>query len=396
MTQATLPMQKNLPAHKHISVLGATGTIGQNTLSLIAENPSQYTVHALTSQSRVAELAEAAKASRAKLAVIGDESLYAELKTRLQGTGIEAAAGKQAINDAAARPADMVVSGIVGAAALEPTLAAIRKGTSIGLANKECLVCAGDLMMDEAKRHNAALIPIDSEHNAVFQTFDFNQPKAIERVTLTASGGPFRNFSREQMQHVTPEQAVNHPNWTMGAKISVDSASMMNKGLEIIEAYYLFPVEKQQIDAIIHPESIVHCLVSYYDGSMLAGLSIPDMRVPIAYALGWPNRIPTATKRMNLAEIGKLTFEQPDETKFPCLRIAREALNTGGTATCILNAANEIAVAAFLQKKISFLAIADVVEAALAAIPAEALSSLEQIAEVDAQARKIAAKFCHQ
>ncbi len=381
------PLLKAAARPRRISIFGATGTIGQNTLHLIAQSTGAFAVEALVSSTRVRELAEAVKSCGAKLAVIEDESKYEELKHLLAGTGIEAASGKQAVLEAAARPVDMLVSGIVGAAALAPTLVAIRQGVTIGLANKECLVCAGDLMIAEAARYNAKLLPIDSEHNAVFQTLDFAHPETIERITLTASGGPFRTFLREEMVNVTPEQAVAHPNWSMGAKISVDSATMMNKGLEIIEAYHLFPVEKQQIDAIIHPESIVHCLVAYRDGSMLAGLSIPDMRVPIAFALAWPERMETETKRLNLAEIGKLTFEKPDEVKFPALHIARAALEAGGTAPCVLNAANEIAVAAFLEKKLSFLGIAAVVEETLAQLPAEVLTSLEQVYDTDKIAR---------
>lgn len=378
---------------RKVTILGSTGTIGQNTARLIQEAPKDYLIDTLTAQNNVVELSKQAIELRAKKAVIGNEQLYHELKSRLSGTGIEVAAGSKAIEDAASGNANLIIVGIVGAASLFPTLAAIKTGKTIGLANKECLVCAGQFMMQEVKKHKAQIIPVDSEHNAVFQSFDFAQPERIEKITLTASGGPFRLSPKEKMKQVTPEEAINHPNWKMGAKISVDSATMMNKGLEIIEAYHLFPIEEHKIDVIVHPESIIHCLVYYTDGSVIAGLSNPDMRVPIAYALGWPDRINTSTERLDLTKINKLTFEKPDETKFPALKIARDALKSGGSATTTLNAANEVAVEQFISKKIHFTDITNVVEETLAEIPVTKLDSLEQVFETDKLARKVASKI---
>jgi 1-deoxy-D-xylulose-5-phosphate reductoisomerase len=282
------------------------------------------------------------------------------------------------------------MAAIVGAAGLAPTLAAVRRGTVIGLANKECLVCAGDLIMREASACGARLIPVDSEHSAIFQVFDFAEADKVEAIVLTASGGPFRTMDLAKMATVTPAQAVAHPNWRMGAKISVDSATMMNKGLELIEAYHLFPVDETQIEIIVHPQSIIHSAVIYVDGSMLAQLGSPDMRTPIAYALGWPHRMPSPSARLRLNQVGSLTFEPPDPQRFPALRLARSALQAGGTAPIVLNAANEVAVAAFLDARIGFLDIARIVEEALTAIPVEDETSLEQILAQDADARRIA------
>ena len=378
---------------KRICILGSTGTIGENSIALIREKPERYQVEALTARKNVELLIEQARTLNPKRAVIEDDNLYNTLKEGLADTETEAASGTDAIIEAATLPCDLLISAIVGAAALAPTLAAIQQGTTIGLANKECLVCGGDLITDEVNAHDAFLLPIDSEHNAAFQVFDFDHPDRIETLTLTASGGPFRNSSLEQMASVTPDEAVAHPNWKMGAKISVDSATMMNKGLEVIEAYYLFPLEKDQIDIIIHPESIVHALVSYRDGSVAAGLSEPDMRVPLAFALGWPDRIPTQTKRLDLASIGSLTFESPDNQKFPAISLAREVLVTGGTAPTILNAANEVAVQHFIDGSIGFLDIVGVVAETLVQMEQTSMQSLEQVLRVDQEARVIAGQI---
>ncbi|MBY0407118.1 MAG: 1-deoxy-D-xylulose-5-phosphate reductoisomerase, partial [Rickettsiales bacterium] len=327
---------------------------------------------------------------RPERAVITNPAHFSALKEGLSGTGVEAAAGADAVLEAAGMPADIVMSAIVGAAGLSPTLAAIRSGATIALANKECLVCAGQLMTQEVDKHGAKLIPVDSEHSAIYQVFDARTADAVERVTITASGGPFRAFTLEQMKDVTPAQAVKHPNWNMGAKISVDSATLMNKGLELIEAFYLFPLRAEQFAAIIHPQSIVHCLVEMVDGSVLAQLCLPDMRTPIAYALGWPERIAAPVEKLDLARIGSLQFEAPDVARFPALRLARQAMNAGGNAPTVLNAANEIAVGRFLKGDIGFLDIVGVVEKALSRIPYTSLTSLDAVLETDARARQIA------
>jgi len=312
------------------------------------------------------------------------------LKDGLEGTGIEVAAGHDALVEAASLPADWVGAGIVGAAGLEPTLAAIHRGAVVGLANKECLVCAGDLMVREIARCGATVVPVDSEHSAVFQVFDFDNADKVESIILTASGGPFRTLDRETMASMTPAQAVAHPNWDMGAKISVDSATMMNKGLEIIEAYHLFPVEKDQIEVVVHPQSVIHSMVAYVDGSVLAQMGTPDMRTPIAYALSWPRRMAAPAPKLKLTEIGDLTFEAPDPERFPALRLARDALTRGGTAPTILNAANEIAVQSFLNGRIRFLDIADVVEKTLDLTPHGQLESISNVLQADGAARDTA------
>lgn len=375
---------------KKITLLGATGTIGQNTLSIVESHPDTFCIEAMTAGDNVAELAKLARKFSPKRAVIANPALYNELKDALSDSGIEAAAGEDAMCEAASAPADIVMSAIVGSAGLKPTLAAIRSGKSVALANKECLVCAGNLMNKEVQKHGAKLIPVDSEHNAIFQLFDNEHPEYIESVTLTASGGPFRNFTLEQMKNITPEQAVKHPNWSMGAKISVDSATLMNKGLEMIEAFYLFPLKASQIHAIIHPQSIVHCLVAMVDGSVLAQMSHPDMRTPIAYALAWPQRIAAPVQKLNFADIGKLEFEVPDESRFPALRLAKQALAAGGNAPTVLSAANETAVGRFLAGGIGFLDIAKIVEQTLSKIDNTEPTSIEEVLAYDAQARKIA------
>lgn len=388
MTLQQAPKPRLAP--KRITILGSTGSVGCNTVELIGATPAVYEVEALTAQTNVRRLAQQARQLKAKLAVIADPKCYGELKEALAGTGIEVAAGEEALIEAAMRPADWVMAAIVGAAGLKPTLTAIRRGGIVGLANKECLVCAGELMIAEVRKSRATLLPVDSEHNAIFQVFDMRQSAAVERITLTASGGPFRQLDREAMAKVTPAQAVAHPNWDMGAKISVDSATMMNKGLELIEAYHLFPVEKDQIDILVHPQSVIHSMVSYADGSVLAQLGMPDMRTPIAYALGWPERISAPSPRLDLGKIKQLTFEDPDSERFPALRLARQSLQSGGAAPTILNAANEVAVAGFLSGKIGFLDIARVVEQTLEHLVMPELRALEDVFEIDAAARRYA------
>lgn len=378
---------------KTVTILGSTGSVGCNTLDLISKNPEAYDVVALTANRNVAELAAQAKKFNAEIAVIADDRCYQDLKDALSGTDIKVAAGQQALDDAAQLPAEWVMASIVGAAGLRPTLSAIRRGVTVALANKECLVCAGDLMMQEVERHKATLLPVDSEHNAIFQVFDFERSDSVDSITLTASGGPFINSSLEDMASVTPEQAVAHPNWDMGAKISVDSATMMNKGLEFIEAYHLFPVRQDQIDIIVHPQSVIHSMVTYEDGSVLAQLGSPDMRIPISYTLAWPRRISTSVKKLNLRDIARLDFLDPDPVRFPSLRIAREALQMGGTAPTILNAANEVAVFAFLEGRVAFLDIARIVEETLTQFETSPLTCLDMVHAIDSQARAVAQKI---
>jgi len=375
---------------RRISVLGATGSIGENTLDLVGRDPSSYAVVALTGGRNVARLAELAVQHRAELAVIADESCYADLRARLAGTGIEAAAGADALVDAASLPADWVMAAIVGAAGLKPTLAAVRQGTCTALANKECLVSAGRIFMREVARHGASLLPVDSEHSAAMQVMGGSAPESIERICLTASGGPFRSWSLTDMAGVTPKQALAHPNWSMGPKVTIDSATLMNKALELIEAHHLFSIGADRLEVLIHPQSIVHCLVYYRDGSVLAQMSCPDMRTPSAYSLAWPERMVAPTKRLDLAELGTLTFEAPDMERFPALRLAREVLAAGGSAGTVLNAANEIAVEAFLARRIGFLAIADLVDATLqtsAGLLGAERHSVEDVLAIDGEAR---------
>jgi 1-deoxy-D-xylulose-5-phosphate reductoisomerase len=373
---------------RSVTILGSTGSIGRNTVELVEARPDLYRVEALVANTSADLLAEQARRLKPKLAVVADESAYGVLKDRLAGTGIAVAAGAAAVIEAAELPADWVMAAIVGAAGLEPTLAAVRRGVVVALANKECLVCAGALMMAEVARCGATLLPVDSEHSAIFQVFDRAQADKIEKIVLTASGGPFRARSRAEMAGMTPEQAVAHPNWSMGAKISIDSATMMNKGLELIEAHHLFEMPEDRIDIVVHPQSVIHSMVAYVDGSVLAQMGSPDMRTPIAYALGWPARIPAPVPRLDLAAIGSLTFEAPDVTRFPALRLARRALQSGGAAPTILNAANEVAVQAFLSRGIGFLDIAGVVEQTLEAIPDGAMATIGDVLEQDRRARE--------
>jgi 1-deoxy-D-xylulose-5-phosphate reductoisomerase len=375
---------------RRVTILGATGSIGQSTLDLIGAAPERYEVVALTGQRNVERLPAAARRHRAQLAVVGDPASYASLKEALAGSGIEVAGGPQGLIEAAERSADWVMAAIVGAAGLEPTLAAVRRGAMVALATKEALICAGALLLDEVRASGAVLLPVDSEHNAIFQAVRGERQDSIERLFLTASGGPFRRHSLHEMASATPAQAVAHPNWRMGAKISIDSATMMNKGLELIEAHHLFGLAADQIEILVHPESIVHSLVGFRDGSVLAQLGPPDMRIPIAYTLGWPDRIPAPTPRLDLATIGQLNFEPPDLERFPALGLARAALGRGGAVPAVLNAANEVAVAAFLAYQIGFLDIAAIVEATLASCECGKPEGLPHILAIDAAARRTA------
>lgn len=378
---------------RRVTILGSTGSVGRSTVDLIAREPERFPVEALTAQSNVALLAEQAISLNAALAVIGDETLLSELRERLAGTGVKAAAGTGAIVEAAERPADWVMAAIVGAAGLEPTLAAVRRGALVALANKESLVCAGPLVMREAALRGATILPVDSEHNAIFQVFDFDAPDSIDRVILTASGGPFRTLNLSEMREVTPAQAIAHPVWSMGAKISVDSATLMNKGLELIEASFLFALPEAKIEVLIHPQSVIHSMVSYVDGSVLAQLGTPDMRTPIGVALAWPGRMPTPAARLDLAAIAKLTFEVPDFARFPALNLTRQALQSGGSAPTILNAANEVAVDAFLKGRIGFLDITRIVEQTLSRVPSGPLGDLAAVHDADGAARRYAAQL---
>jgi 1-deoxy-D-xylulose-5-phosphate reductoisomerase len=392
--QKTLPLRTQPSvAPRRLTILGSTGSVGTQTIDLIARQPEAYEVFALTANRNVALLAKQARQLRAACAVIADPALYQELKNALAGTGIECAAGAEAVKAAAQRPSDWVMAAIVGAAGLPPTLAAAERGAIVAFANKETLVCAGSLMMDLVARTGAQLLPVDSEHNAIWQVFDFERRNAVTRLLLTASGGPFRTTSFTEMRSVTPQQALRHPVWSMGAKISIDSATMMNKGLEIIEAAFLFDIPEEKIEVVVHPQSVIHSMVEYEDGSVLAQLGSPDMRTPIGYALAWPNRMPTPAARLDLAAIGQLTFSAPDPERFPALRLARQALRVGGTAPAILNAANEVAVAAFLAEKIGFLQIAELCEQVLEKLPATALTNLSDLTEIDQQARRLATQL---
>jgi 1-deoxy-D-xylulose-5-phosphate reductoisomerase len=372
---------------KSVTILGATGSVGTSTLDLVERSPDRFRVRALTANVDVAGLAKAAIRTNAELAVVADESYLPALRAALSGTSIGTAGGEDAVAEAAAG-ADWTMAAIVGCAGLKPVMAAIEAGGTVVLANKEPLVSAGDVILAAAKRTGATLLPADSEHNAIFQCFDFDRPERVRRIILTASGGPFRDWSRAQMQSVTPAQAFAHPNWTMGAKISVDSATMFNKGLELIEAARLFPVAHGALEVVLHRQSVIHSLVDYIDGSMLAQLGPPDMRVPIAHCLAWPDRIATPLEPLDLIAIGRLDFEAVDEVRFPALRLAREALIAGGARPAVLNAANEIAVARFLEGRIGFLEIAAIVYDTLACYDPPAPVTLDEVLSVDAEARR--------
>lgn len=376
---------------KSVTILGSTGSIGKSTVDIIRRHPDDYRVVALTGNKNIALLAEQAKLLNAEVAVTADKNNYAALKDALSGSSVRVEAGDDAVKAAAGLDADWTMSSIVGAAGLIPTMEAVKRGKTLALANKETLVCAGEIVMRAIKETKTVLVPVDSEHSAIFQTLEERHRAAVDRILLTASGGPFREKDTAFMAQVTPEQAVAHPNWSMGAKISVDSATMMNKGLEIIEAYHLFGFGTDRIEVLVHPQSIVHSAVAYIDGSVLAHMGMPDMRTPIAYALAYPNRMEAPTKPLDLTALSGLTFSHPDEEKFPALRVAKAALNKGQTATAVMNAANEVAVGAFLNRKIGFLDIVKTVEAVLEQMPLPAVRTIEDVIAVDAQARKQAA-----
>ncbi len=377
-------------AARTVTILGSTGSVGTSTVDLLAANPGRYRVHALVGGRNVALLAAQAVQLNAALAVIAEPSLHGALSAALAGTGIAAAAGDAAVLQAAAEPVDWTMAAITGAAGLPGTLAAIRRGGAIALANKEALVCAGEVMLQAVRDAGATLLPVDSEHNAIFQAMAEGNRDGVERIVLTASGGPFRLSSTEEMARATPEAALRHPVWSMGAKISIDSATMMNKGLELIEAARLFGMDEADIGVLVHPQSVIHGLVHYRDGSVLAQMGSPDMRIPIAHALAWPGRLQTASPRLNLAALGRLDFAEPDPLRFPALRLAREALRAGGGAPAILSAANEVAVEAFLARRLGFTAIASLVEAVLDRIGHCPADSLDAVLDLDAAARRAA------
>ena len=373
-----------------ISILGATGSVGRSTLDLIMRAPDQFDVVALTAHRNVADLAKAARATNAKLAVIGDATLHGALAEALAGTATQIASGDDAITQAAYADAEWTMAAIVGCAGLRSTMAALKCGRTVAFANKESLVSAGPVMMQAANQSGATLLPVDSEHNAIFQCLAGNSAKTVRKIILTASGGPFRTATLEEMRGATPETAVKHPNWSMGAKISVDSATMMNKGLELIEAHYLFATESARLGVLFHPQSVVHSMVEYIDGSVIAQMGSPDMRIPIASTLAWPDRMETGAEPLDLAHVGRLDFEEPDLDRFPALGLARTALEAGGARPAVLNAANEAAVAAFLNRRIGFLSIADVVKAVLDRYDPVHPASIDDVLAIDAEARRVA------
>jgi 1-deoxy-D-xylulose-5-phosphate reductoisomerase len=352
-------------AERRITILGATGSVGASTIALIRGRPDRYRVEAVSAGRNAAALAKLAQELGARVAVVADPAAYNDLRSALAGSGIEAAAGTDALIEAASRPADWVMAAITGATGLRPTMAAVERGATVALANKECLVCAGNLFMRRAADTGATVLPVDSEHNAIFQALSAGGRDGVERIILTASGGPFRTWSREQIQAATPEQALRHPNWSMGPKITIDSATMMNKGLELIEAHHLFGMPGDKIDVLVHPQSVVHGMVEFRDGSVVAQLGAPDMRIPIAHCLAWPDRMAASNPRLDLARIATLTFEPADLVRFPALRLAREALEAGGAAPTVLNAANEVAVGEFIAGRLGFAGIPALVETAL-------------------------------
>ena len=375
---------------RSVTVLGSTGSVGTQTIELLLAEPKRFQVRALVAGRNAKLLAEQAVALHAEIAVVADPAVFDILRDALAGTGIQVAAGYDAVIAAAALQADWTMAAITGAAGLAPTLAAIRRGAFIGLANKEALVCAGDVMLRAVKEAGATLLPVDSEHNAIFQSLADNNHGAVEKIVLTASGGPFRTASLATMKAATPEAALRHPVWSMGAKISIDSATMMNKGLEVIEAARLFGLAETAIEVLVHPQSVVHGMVHYEDGSVLAQLGSPDMRIPIAHTLAWPRRMATTSRRLDLAAVGRLDFEAPDLIRFPALRLAREVLQVGRGCPTILNAANEIAVEAFLAKRIGFLDIAQTVDRVLQKLGAPAADTLDDVTALDAIARRTA------
>jgi 1-deoxy-D-xylulose-5-phosphate reductoisomerase len=387
---------KRMPASKErtVTLLGATGSIGASTVDLLRRDRRRYRVAAVTAGRNAPALAQLARELNARLAVVADPGAYAGLKSALSGSGVQAAAGPEALVEAASYPADWVMAAISGAIGLRSTLAAVERGATVALANKECLVCAGNLFMRRAAAAGATVLPVDSEHNAVFQALAAGERDEVRRVILTASGGPFRTWSKDQIEAVTPEQALRHPNWSMGPKVTVDSATLMNKGLELIEAHHLFGLPGEQIDVLVHPQSVVHGMVEFQDGSVVAQLGAPDMRIPIAHCLAWPQRMAAPTSRLDLAQLGSLTFEAPDLERFPALALARQALEAGGAAPTVLNAANEVAVAEFMSGGLGFAGIPRLVEAVLAATAREGLTDEPDTADaaiaIDHVARSLA------
>ncbi|WP_447931456.1 1-deoxy-D-xylulose-5-phosphate reductoisomerase [Sphingopyxis fribergensis] len=381
---------------RRLSLFGATGSVGQSTLDLVRRDGEAWQIGVLTANSDVTELAKLAREFRPEIAVIADEARHGELAGALAGTGIDVAAGAEALVEAAQRPTDLVMAAIVGTAGLAPTMAALAAGYDVALANKEALVSSGELMTAVARTSGATILPVDSEHNAIFQCLAGGRIDQVRRIILTASGGPFRTMSADDMARVTPAQAVAHPNWSMGAKISVDSATMMNKGLELIEAHHLFPVGLERIEILVHPQSVIHSLVEYIDCSTLAQLGSPDMRIPISSALAWPQRMATPCAPLDLASIARLDFEAPDEVRFPATALCRAAIAEGGARPAQLNAANEIAVAAFLAGRISFPAIVDTVRRVIDADAPMVPTSLQDIFSVDAASRAAAQHFVDQ
>ncbi len=382
-------------AERSVTLLGATGSIGASTVDLIKREPSRYRVEALSANRSATALAALARELNARFAAVGDPAAYAELKDALSGSGIAAGAGEDALIEAAERPAEWVIGAITGAAGLKPTLAAAERGVMVAIANKECLVCAGGLFMRRAAASGATVLPVDSEHNALFQAMSAGRRQDVRRVILTASGGPFRTKSAAEIRAATPEQALRHPNWSMGPKVTIDSATLMNKGLEVIEAHHLFALKPQEIDVLVHPQSIIHGLVEFRDGSLIAQLGSPDMRIPIAHCLAWPDeRLMGPAPRLDLAKASTLTFEEPDLERFPALRLARWALEAGGGAPTVLNAANEVAVEEFLGRRLGFTGIAALVEATLAAAVARDLTrdpqSIDEAIGIDQNSRLLA------
>jgi 1-deoxy-D-xylulose-5-phosphate reductoisomerase len=381
-------------APRSVTLLGATGSIGRSTIDLLQADPGRYTVEAVASGNDAKSLAEVARTLKAKIAVVSNPNSYNELKEFLAGSGIEAAAGEEAMCEAAERKVDWTLGAIAGAAGLRPTIAAVRRGGMIALANKECLVCAGEAFMREATEAGAEVLPVDSEHNAIAQALSAGKAHEVSKIILTASGGPFRTWTREQIAAAKPEHALKHPTWTMGRKVTIDSASLMNKGLELIEAHHLFNVGSDQLDVLVHPQSVVHGLVNFSDGSVVAGLAPADMRVPIAHCLGWPDRLVTHVTPLDLAKVGSLTFEPVDHARFPALKLALAALDEGGGIPTILNAANEIAVAAFLDHKLDFPGIPHLVETVIGKAKGKGLArtpqSVEDALNLDREARRLA------
>ena len=375
---------------RRLTILGATGSVGMSTLDLVRRDREGFEIVALTANDSAEALALLAREFEPQAVAIGNGDKRAELAGLLEGTGIEILSGPDGIVEAAERPADWTMAAIVGAAGLKPTLAAVRQGKIVAFANKECLVCAGRLMLQEVKRSGATLLPVDSEHNAIFQVFEQHQRSAMRRLILTGSGGPFRNWSLDSLNGITPEQALKHPNWSMGAKITIDSATMMNKGLEFIEACFLFDMPADKVDILVHPQSVIHSMVEYSDGSVLAQLGSPDMRTPIAYCLGWPDRIEAPVERLDFAALARLDFEGPDEVKFPALRLARDAFLAGDMAMITLNAVNEVAVAAFLDRRIGYLDISSLVQKGLDRCGTGTVSTIEDVIEQDRKARSLA------